>query len=174
MRARMRAPQGLPPSWLGARLEVVGRAGSKGQSEDERASSRVAAYPLLPLQGITFDVTSAEDIAPCMRSLMAACLPGLDWWIPEHWDGPFLKYGILHNSLPAPPNLATGEAMAIEVYGTANTAMDVGSDEWVAAWNAARASGSEVLGARFPTRVVVHVATYSNVRYPGVGVPFYM
>jgi hypothetical protein len=134
----------------------------------------VAAYPLLPLQGATFDVTCVEDIAPCMRRLMAGCLPGFDWWIPEHWDGPFLRYGILHSSLPAPPNLATGEAMAIEVYGTADTAMEIGSEEWVAAWNAASATGAEVLGVRFPTRVVVHVATYSNVRYPGVGVPFYM
>jgi hypothetical protein len=167
MPARMRAPRGLPSGWLGAR-QPVGPLDEGAHSEGAASTrSRVAAYPLLPLQGESFDVTSADDIAPCVRRILTAVLPGIDWWVPEHWDGPFLKYGILHNSLPAPPNLMTSEAMAIEVYGKADNVIETGSEEWLIARRIARSNLTEVQGVRLSTRVVVHVATYANVRFPG-------
>lgn len=177
MRQRMRQPRGLPSEWLGARLSLHGQVDEERYAPHETpALARVAAYPVLPLVGQTFEVNSVSEIAPALRTLLGRVLPGVDWWVPEHWDGPFLKYGFMHNHLPAPPNDVNGEAMAIELFGQAERCVVVGSQEWVDV-RAAASLGVEQPSAavvQFPTRVKVQVATYANVCYPGVGVPFYM
>jgi hypothetical protein len=172
-------PAGLMSPFVGARFDM----GSPARPElledvGAEALSRVSAWPVLPLQGASFHVSRSEDIGPGIRALVAALLPGIDWWIPEHWAGPFDKYGIVHKSFAAPPNEATGEAMAIELFGEAERRIEPGSAECMAAmlsWLEHGPEGSRPpTGVRLPTAVRIKVATYSNVRCPGVGTPFYM
>jgi hypothetical protein len=171
-------PQGALRALVGSRIEVkdfVDR--DRYSAADDEKLARVTAWSVLPLENAELEVGSVAGIAAAVRALLSARLPGLDWWVPEHWDGPFCKYGILHKSLPAPPNPATGEAMALEIYGTAERAIHPGSNEWAElkeAWHrAGRRDDDEPIAVQFPTRVFIEVATYANVMYPGVRVPFF-
>jgi hypothetical protein len=172
-------PAGLMLPYVGARIDVGSRA-RPDMLDDVRAEAllRVCAWPVLPLQGASFHVTCSEDIGPGIRALVAALLPGIDLWIPEHWAGPFEKYGIVHNTFAAPPNEATGEAMAIELFGEAEHRIDLSSAEYRAAMLSWFEQGPErakpPTGVRLPTAIRITVATYSNVGFPGVGTPFYM
>lgn len=171
-------PPGLMAPFLGQRLDVTATAGPETRDHvGLEALARVQAWPVPPLLGTSFRVERTEDIAASIRRVIGSALPGIDWWIPEHWDGPFEKYGFVHSSLPAPPNEATGEAMALELFGEADGAMAPGSDEWSAAmfeWaKQGRVEAERPLGVRLPTTVRITVATYANIQYPGVGVPFY-
>jgi len=140
--------------------------------------TKLAAWNVLPLIGAVFEVDSANDIPRALRVLLASALPGLDWWVPEVWGTPFNKYGILHGRLPAPPDETTGEAMAIEIYGMAERAVETGSEEWsIRRREALRIDprlGAQPYGVRLPTAVMIRVATYSNVGGLGFGVPMYM
>jgi len=174
-------PLGPLRDHVGPRIDLAKlQAGSAGELDEDVESTlpQVNAWPLLPLIGASFEVDSVAGIAAAIRGLLAARLPGPDWWVPEHWDGPFCKYGMLHESLPAPPNTATGEPMALEVFGMAERVISPGSDEWAQLAMARMLRGdadpAELMAVRLPTRVVIEVATYANVRYPGVGVPLYM
>lgn len=174
---RQQLPQGLLRDFVGPRIEAK-EVGSVDQYEElDELPAGVTAWPVLPLEGAEFEVDSVAGIAAAMREALKTKLPGVDWWVPEHWEGPFCKYGILHNSLPAPPNLATDEAMAIEIYGIAERAVFPGTDEWMELRRAARARNldeDEIVAVRLPTRVRIEVATYANVLYPGVRVPEHM
>jgi hypothetical protein len=98
--------------------------------------------------------------------------------VPVHWEEPFLKHGILHNCLPAPPNETTGEPTGLEVYGWGERALAPGSGEWAQVWTQWTERGSAESerpdGVQFPTRVSIEVATYANIACPGVGVGLYM
>lgn len=157
----------LPVEWLSERLDL-----DSGLSSDEcdgvppHARECIVAHSVLPLLGASFEVTSVTDIAPALRALLRERLPGIDWWVPEHWGGPFDKYGIVHGTLPAPPDERTGEPRAIEIFGSAqfNDAPEGPGAHWT----------PDGLVVTFPARVVIEVATLSNVQYLGWQIPFYM
>jgi len=140
--------------------------------------AKLAAWTVPPLIGASFEVDSANDIPRALRGLLASTLPGLDWWVPEGWSTPFNKYGILHGTLPAPPDEITGEAMAVEIYGVAEREVEMGSEEWSILRREAlridRRLGAQPYGVRVPTAVEIRVATYSNVGGLGFGMPMYM
>lgn len=171
-----RRPKGPLRAHVGRRIDV------KGHVEVARllytapeAFDAVTAWPVLALTGATFEVESTAGIPVAMRKLLSETLPGLDWWVPTHWKNGFEKGGILHNTLPAPPNDATGEPMAIEIYGMADRCYGTKEhDEFCRAW---QASGSpeetRPIGVLFPTSVTIFEATYANIRFPGVEVPSY-
>lgn len=157
---RLQRPQGPMQPFVGSRHSVVELFNSDIHDDDAAdLLERVAAWPVLPLVGAEFEVHATAGIARAIGAVLGERLPGLDWWVPEHWAGPFDKYGFIHKSLPAPPNPATGEPMALELFGRAQCLPPF------------EPGGSPV---KFPVRVVVEVATYSNVKHPGVGVPMYM
>jgi hypothetical protein len=172
-------PGGPMSAYLGPSIDAAARVGpDMFDFLGPEALARVRAWPVLPLQGAEFRVARSADIAPRLRALLAATLPGVDFWLSEEWGGPFEKYGILHGSFVAPPDSVTGEAMAIEIYGTADPGTCHGSDEWAEAMKTwAKRGGRDddrPLGVRLPTTVCIAVATYSNVRFPGIGVPLYL
>ncbi|WP_425258170.1 hypothetical protein ACPOLB_21940 [Rubrivivax sp. RP6-9] len=165
-------------TYVGQRLDVIAEAGPERLDYVGReALARVHAWPVLPLEGTSFRVERSQDIAASIRRVIGSALPGIDWWIPEYWDGPFEKYGFLHSAIAAPPNDATGEAMALELFGESDGAMAPGSDEWCAAMDEwarrGRVEADRPLGVRLPSTVRITVATYANILYPGIGVPFY-
>ncbi len=177
MRARLRSPKGPLAQFLSARLGTDDLEDIDGHEEaDLPALRRVAAYTVTPLIGAEFEVTSTQEIADAVRALLARTLPGFDWWVPEQWGPLIRKYGFIHKSLPAPPNEATGEPMALELFGKALNAVEWGSPSWSAAQKRWRLSGEqpqdEPSAVLFPARIQISVVTYSNVRYPGYRVPF--
>lgn len=171
-------PGGALANFVGVRLRAEELVGDEtGLTESEAAL--VDAWPLPALEGASFNVSSGEDIAPALRTLLTERLPGHDWWVEDDWAGPFRKYGILHGSIPAPPNAATGERMSIELYGQADSSsMSQENISLFAArmqeWSEAGAMPPMPGRVALPTRVVIGVATYSNVSYPGRGVGFYL
>ncbi len=178
MRVRMRAPKGPLAPVLSARLGTDDVFDSEFNEEaDIPALRRVAAYSVPSLLGAEFEVESLQEIPVQVKALLARALPGIDWWVADNWSGPFMKYGFLHGSLPAPPNEATGEPMALELFGKAVNILEPGSPAWSAARKRWILSGGldyfEPPRVLFPTKVQISVATYSNVRYPGHDVPFY-
>ena len=87
----------------------------------------------------------------------------------------FQKTFFLHTSLPAPPDEATGQPMALEIYGEAIRAdsHDLSSEEgraWFRDW---RWSRDRDVPVAVPVTLHIDVATYANVRSPGIGMPFY-
>lgn len=157
---------------------VVGSAvfESRHTGIDKRLA-HMRAWRVPALEGSELEIGSVSGIEAAVRALLATRLPGLDWWVPEHWEGPFEKYGILHNALPAPPDQETGQAMAIEIFGAARDVLLPGSPEWIdrrLARLEANSLDDEPMAVRLPCLVRIEVATYANVLYPGIGVPAYM
>ena len=176
--AQMR-PDGPLSGHVGPRITVQDIYDEDRHSDaDLERLSRVKAWPVLSLVGVTFGVASVEAVAPALRLLLSERLPGLDWWVRQHWGGPLLKYGIVHGCIPAPPNTDSCEAMALEIFGTAHRALKPGSEEWRQAQQLWLVRGGpqdeRPAMVSFPTKVTIETATYANVAYPGVRVPFYM
>jgi hypothetical protein len=147
-----------------------------------RFADRVVAYPVPALQGelLTFEGHAAVERG--IRELLESKTPGIDWWVPAHWEAPLLKYQFIHGSLAAPPHPVTGQAMSLEVYGrvirTGGVTLDSPDGKaWQEAWRVHyHGAGPEdgPLDLAGDTSVRIEVATYANLRFPGVGVPFYM
>jgi hypothetical protein len=170
---------GLLAASLGPRIDVrpAGRRyRHRGGSID--LAECVRAWPVLPLEGATFEVADVTGIAPALRALLRERLPGLDWWVPEHWGGPFLKYGLLHNCFAAPPNEMTGERMSLEIHGFAARAALPGSPQWAHLMQEWLDQGGNPLEGpdrvRFPTLVCIEGATYANICSLGHKVPDYL
>lgn len=168
-------PQGPLKDLVGVRIRRP-LDGDYYTDEELAAADRLTAWPVLPLEDVTFEVQSLDGISDALRDLLARALPGMDWWVPQDWSGPFLKYGIVHHSIPAPPNPATGEAMAIELYGRVESELRPRTQSWFdrMVQRLRPRDIDEGGAARFPVRVRISVATYSNLMFPGFGVPFYM
>lgn len=66
--------------------------------------------------------------------------------------------------------------MAIELYGLAEDVLEPGTRPWFdqLEQRLRRGDSDEAIAVTLPTRVRISVATYSNLMYPGFGVPFYM
>lgn len=164
-------PQGPLQGLVGPRIDARETDSEKLEEASEELLSRIAAWPVLPLVGASFEVKSVDHIADAVRELLGSKLPGIDWWVHEDWRGPFEKYGIVHGSMPAPPNPATGEPMALELYGKAEVPRISGP---MRSPFESRPRGEGQAAVRYPVRVVIRAATYANITFPGFGVPFYM
>lgn len=137
----------------------------------------VRAYEVPVLMGRSLTFRSAEDVKLAVAQLLAEHVPGFRWAVKDDWSGALQKYGMLHSSLSAPPDLATGEPMALELYAdlvevdglrTGTAAFE----HWQALARKALADGTTL--SWDTATAVVGQATYANIAYPGVGVPFYM
>jgi hypothetical protein len=183
---------GLPMApFIGERIAEEQLYDEDRFSGDEEVSAlrHVFAYPVLTLISQSITIDQPEDIGPTLRQLLARQLPDIDWWVPDGWSGPFVKYAIIHASIPAPPSQGSGEPMALELFGEVShvTAFDIstqqGSElfsEWVLR-NRRRVWGQEdpeeaTTFIPSPGRITItlRAATYSNLQYPGVGVPLYI
>jgi len=116
---------------------------------------RVAAWPVSALIGRRIVVVERQGLAAAVLEVVRAALPGFPWEIARDLRGAWDKYGIVHVSMAAPPEASGGRPMALEFFAQA--------DDW--------APGAPV---SLPATVTVRAATYANVAFPGVGVPFYL
>lgn len=165
-------PHGLLRDAVGAKLHVKFDR-SRYYGENPTDIGRLTAWPVPALKGARVLVESVDGIAVAVRQLLADALPGIDWWVFEDWAGPFKKYGYLHGCLPAPPNLFTGEPTSLELCGEVEGEFAPGTEAWRDRLSLAGRTDYSVMATDLPAVVRVDVATYSNMRYPGVGVPEY-
>ena len=140
--------------------------------------ARIVAYPVVALAGAGFDLADLDEGPERLQRLLHERLPGLGWQVPGDLAGPLGKYLILHTSLAAPPNQAVPEPMALEVYAACVSVDGVALDStegqaWYRRFVArdTRRSSAHALGT---LRFEVRAATYANISYPSLQVPFYL
>jgi hypothetical protein len=144
------APVGPMTPYLRRRYST---ARAVGEFQTRQECRWLRAYPVPALLGLGFTVHDAEDARAKVVALLAEHLPGVGFseLDAECFRGAFEKYHLLHQSIGAPPNERTGTPMALEFCAQRKRQV---------------ADGTHAM--------LVTAATYSNVRYPGIGVPFYM
>ena len=164
----LRPSSGPMAPFLGRRLsveEIASAASIEVRDPNELAEIRkcaelVRASEVKPLLGVVYEVAGVDDFSPALNRTLSQHLPGITWDGSPRL-GPLQKYHILHTSMAAPVDEATGDTMALELFGHL-----VKDKE-----NVGLMYGQLPAGA---FAIHLEVATYANVRYPGVGVPFYM
>jgi hypothetical protein len=181
-------PRGAMAGYLGPRFSVRDLDDEdKVLDEDRQFLPLVRAFPVVPLLGATFKFSSEADIGERLRQLLALRLPGIEWELNADWDWAtaFRKHQLVHVSLAAPPDLATGQPMSLELYGRLQLVDGLHLDsEAGRAWSERRIDAYCEAQSRTPGELppvegseffmALEAATYSNVQFPGVGVPFYM
>jgi hypothetical protein len=136
------------------------------------------AYPIPVLIGQTFSIHHESEIEGRLNELFQRQLPTIDW---EKFQVPILafqKYLILHFQVPAPPDLNTNQAMGLEIYiepyqingflPHSEEFRQLRRNQMYAA--TASSYCSEIQG---DFEMMVMQATYSNLTYPNIGIPFY-
>lgn len=176
---RAQAPRSPIAGHLGARYPAAEVAAVEQLADLEPATLHaIVAFPVPSLTGVTFDVVDFDTAGDLLQQVLHDHLPGFDWQVPPDWRGPLAKYLILHTSLAAPPNDAVPEPMALEVHAEA-VAVDgvplhsAEGEAWYQGF-LMRDSRHGTLHALGTVRFRIRVATYANVSYPGIGVPFYL
>lgn len=178
-RGRALVPQAPIAARLGERVDEATLASVEQHADlPPEVIERIVAWPLPALLGATLELVDLRDAARALQQLLRERLPEIDWQVPDDLDGPLARYLMLHTSLAAPPNDAVPEPMALEVYAPCVSVDGVRLDTpegeaWYRGFLAreARHGGLHALGR---LRFEVRAATWSNISYPGVGVPFYL
>ncbi len=179
---RRLADEGVTGSMSGHVGKPYGSAALLLEGARRRFADRVVAYPVPALQGELVTFEGHADVERGIRELLERRTPGIDWWVPAHWEAPLLKYQFIHGSLAAPPHPVTEQPMSLEIYGrvirTAGVTLDSPQGKaWQDAWRVHyHEAGPEDGPLDLPgeTTVRIEVATYASLRFPGVRVPFYM
>ena len=175
-------PLGAMQPFLGQQLSVDELTNSEYLGDEPlELLHRVRAFPVVPLVGAVFQITHESQLSSTLFALLRERLPGIEWEQNEISLGALHKYLIWHTSILAPPDAATGQPMAIELYGDLIRFNDISlnspegrqwQDVWLEKYLRSEDKSQLVLSGNLELNI--HVATYSNLLYPGVGVPLYM
>jgi hypothetical protein len=180
------APAGPMAPYLGRRLVVPAHDKEAPVDQAEiRARRRARCYEVAALAGATFECGAADQAGPRLAALLDQTVPVGDWQVLQRdWTFMLDKVFLIHKVLPAPRDEATGEPMFLEVCATLQSVDGESLDspagqQWVDRQRSAFREGINLqplriatwAGSRFGMKVVA--ANYANIRYPGVGVPFY-
>lgn len=179
LQRRTLAPQAPIVQHLGARFERAQLAAVEQHADlSDEVLAHIAAWPVTTLHGATLELVDLTEAAIGLQRLLRACVPEVAWEVPDDLAGPLGKYLVLHTSLAAPPNEAVPEAMALEVHATCVSVDGVRLETAEGqAWYReflARDTRHGALHALGRLRFEVRAATWANVSYPGIGVPFYL
>ena len=144
----------------------------------------VRAFEVLPLIGASFTLKGDTELSSAVAALLKSKLPDIPWEGIKVPKGPLRKSLIVHASFPAPLDEATQQPMALEIYGRVvkvqGAPMD--SDKGMT-WRKER---SEALAMVYrnpklglpelntPMEIEMKAAIYANIRYPSIGMPFYL
>jgi hypothetical protein len=146
---------------------------------DPVLATRVRAWLVPSLIGTAFVAADEADIARALEVHVQGIL-GVPVLIRrDQQPMAYRKYMHVHVSAPTPPDSSTGQPMFLELYGPLAIAAeyDLRTVEG-AAWQQKYRPRVTVLDepAELPGPLVfwLSAATWANISYPGVDVPFYM
>lgn len=140
---------------------------------DEPYLSRIRAFAVPALIGGKVVIQRDTELPGAIAHLLTERLPGGNWNSTEvnlklsskYLLARFRKYSIVHECLPAPEDLGTNQAMALEIYG------ELVSIDGQAGLQFRYDLETEVIGTMI---VEIRAATYANVSCLGVNMPFYL
>lgn len=175
-------PLGAMQPFLGQQLSVDELTNSDNLCDEPlELLHRVRAFPVIPLVGAVFQIAHESHLSSTLFGLLRERLPGIEWEQNEISLAVLHKYLMWHTSIPAPPDAATGQPMAIELCGDLIRFNDISlnspegrkwQDAWLEKYLPSEDKSQLVLSGNLELNI--NVATYSNLLYPGVGVPLYM
>jgi hypothetical protein len=147
-------------------------AGPEAVGDELLASIR--AYRVPALIGQSFTLASSRELQAEVARLLTGCLPDVAWDVTGLRSGPLHKYLIVHGCLAAPLDHATGQPMALELFAD-TLAIDGRPVDQAVRLERSRAflrDADAAIEARLELRI--EAATWANLAYAGVGVPFYL
>ncbi|MDC3957606.1 hypothetical protein [Polyangium jinanense] len=184
-------PTGPLAPYLGAQHELDALL---TETEGPEEAACVLAWPVPALVGRAIVAPDFEGLAGAIRAVLFEALGDLPIAVDGSGYGGLGKYMHLHTSVLAPP--MGDEPMALELYGRLVAVGDYDFRTREAGryllhreremhslhpadppTDAAHLRMMDLIHGRDfpgPLVVVLSAATYANVRFPGVGVPFYM
>jgi hypothetical protein len=132
------------------------------------------AYPVPALIGAVLAAPTEADLPTALEALLRERVTTFDWRVELTIDGPLRKYGFLHTSIRAPSDGRHDDQMWLELAGYVVVlgGASVAAGQWldVRPPSAAERLDTALAG---PIEISITVATFSNTRYLGVGVPLY-
>jgi hypothetical protein len=140
---------------------------------------RVRAWRVRSLIGTAFVAVDDRDIPRALEVHVQGIL-GLPVFVPrDRTLGGARKFLHLHVSAPTPPDPNTGQPMFLELYGNMAIVGDhdlrtVEGGIWRVRRYRNGFSSHELPELPGPIVIRLASATWSNVSYPGAGVPFYL
>jgi len=178
-------PEGIMRPYLGERYakDVIFAAEFEEfcDEDDEalyrRCENYLLAYDVPSLIG-EFVIDDIDDISDALLTYLRSRIPGVDWTVKSDWEGGMQKYLLIHDSISAPKDVRTGQPMMLELFGDVSSS-GLTQDKSTELENYATAARNALYAGTPPpklpkrTTISISVATYSNVCFPGVGVPFY-
>jgi hypothetical protein len=143
------------------------------------AVTTTRAFPVTSLVGARLEADDEGDVAGQLEALLRYRCPGFDWQIERDLHGPLRKYGILHTSIAAPPDETTSQPMMVELSGSViqlaqHDLDDENGTTWIDLRLWGKSSDERDVPISEPMTLRIDAATYANVPFPGIGVPFYM
>jgi hypothetical protein len=171
---------GSPPPcmapYVGARLSLDELFDTENMAyandEERRGAHFVRAFPVVTALGRTFSAATEGDIPGAVVAFLEGVCPGTTWPRPERYREALRKYGFLHLALDAPRDGATGHPMELELFAWGICLEGREPGAW---WMLERVAPGGYMDrpVRGPLAFRVETATYANVAFPGVGIPFY-
>jgi len=110
-------PEGLMKPYLGSQYDSMKIAEANQEFEEDTTGYRyLRAFPVSPLIGAEFKVKGDTELASGLRDLLNQILLPIEFEKVEVNPLVLRKYHFIHTSVPAPPDVATSQPMAIEIY----------------------------------------------------------
>ena len=152
--------------------------------EPEGCFRFVRAFEVLPLIGTPFTLKGDKELSSAVTTLLKSKLPNITWEGINIPKGPLRKSLLVHASIPAPIDEATRQPMIIEIYGHVVKVQGFPFDSVEGmAWRKKRSEELEMVyrnpklsmpELNTPMEIEMKAAIYANIRYPSVGMPFYL
>ena len=139
--------------------------------------SLVRAYAVPSVLDLTLVSEGEAQISEQIERLLGERCPGIDWRVGDrNLTGPLKKYGLLHTSVPAPPDVTAGQPMALELFAHISrlAGQEIGpGGVWYDCWRSERGESYADAPLHESLEFRIKAATYANMTHPGIGVDTY-
>jgi hypothetical protein len=143
---------------------------------------QVRAFRVPNLIGKCLSASGEDALLGAFAQMLKLEFPDLQLsWQPDKYFSSqrLRKCFLLHESIPAPMDHATGQRMSLEVFGQLthvgrfDLATDAGRDA-LQDWSYSNIKDGERPPLEQDLSLEIQIATYANLQHPGVGVPLYL
>jgi len=176
-------PIGTMSQHLGGRIAPENiRLGWSCTAKDRRMKNDVRAYSVKTLLGAEIQVRDDRDLSSAIHNCLQERLPAVDWPSIDVSLAIVRKYMFIHSCFEAPKDEATQQPMSIELFAylAKFAKQDINEKKRHELHLTRFRSHFADEEAYLSTPIVedmtfkIDVATYSNIGFPGCGIPFYL